>query len=94
MDTHAWPGFNNKKRSDLYDIELEEIIMKKISNPFWLVKFLRKIGFADLTEEKKTDLDLLFEKLAAKEGLTVDEWYARAKKSPLPNPMPVEEVYD
>lgn len=94
MDTHAWPGFNNRKRSDLYDIELEEIIMKKISNPSWLVKFLRKIGFADLTEDKKTDLDLLFEKLAAKEGLTVDEWYARAKKSPLPNPMPVEEVYD
>ena len=92
MEAHAWPGFNNRKRSDLYDIELEETIMKKISQPAWLVKFLRKIGFTDLTEDKKTDLDLLFEALAAEEGLTVDEWYARARKAPLPNPMPVQEV--
>jgi len=49
-DPNVWHGF--KKNTDIYDTELEQVIMKRISKPSWFVKFLQKIGFADFTEDK------------------------------------------
>ena len=89
QDGHAWPGFNSSEQ-DIYDKELEEIIMKKIAKPTLLVKILRKIGFADLTEKKKTDLDMFLEELAKSKGMTLHEWMASEKAKPIDSNRPIE----